>query len=254
MPVPELSELGPWLTYLSGLTSIIIVGVAVFHLFCFFVLWVWYRRDLSVIAGALDDFTRGLKHRSVLGRSAPLTNQIDAFVADINDVVNDPSRQADRVECLRRMHILDERRSYLDSLSFETAGNMARTMIEAYPLAGVLGTILAIGAGIQRPATAAVGSGVVSDVAATMSGIVARFGDAIWSTFCGLLAAIILMFINSLLETRFDRLTQSRSHVRDMVAGAKRELAMTATVSSNGNGLAPEDVRANASATGESAG
>ena len=36
------------------------------------------------------------------------------------------------------------------------------------------------------------------------------------------------MFINSLLETRFERLTQSRSHVRDMVAKAKRELAMTA--------------------------
>ncbi|MEZ6061409.1 MAG: MotA/TolQ/ExbB proton channel family protein [Planctomycetaceae bacterium] len=253
MPVPQLSELGPWLTYLSGLTSIIIVAAAAFHVFCFFVLWVWYRRDLSVIAGALDDFTRGLKHRSVLGRSAPLTNQIDAFVADINDVVNDPSRQADRVECLRRMHILDERRSYLDSLSFETAGNMARTMIEAYPLAGVLGTILAIGAGIQRPGASADGAGV-SDVAATMSGIVARFGDAIWSTFCGLLAAIILMFINSLLETRFDRLTQSRSHVRDMVAGAKRELAMTATVSSKDGAASSGAVTSGSAAAGKSGG
>ena len=63
-----------------------------------------------------------------------------------------------------------------------------------------------------------------------MSNIVTRFGDAIWSTFCGLAAAIILMFINSTLETRFARLTQCRTHVRDVVAKAKRELAMTATV------------------------
>ena len=223
MDISSLSDLAPWLKYLSGLSASIIIGAAVFHLFCFFVLSMWYRRDLSVIAGCLDDFTHGLKHRSVLGRNAPLTNQIDAFVEDINDVVNDPTRVNDRTECLRRIHILDERRSYLDSLSFETASNMARTMIEAYPLAGVLGTILAIGSALQK-------SDAVENASATMSAIVNRFGDAIWSTFCGLAAAIILMFINSMLETRFERLTQSRSHVRDMVAKAKRELAMTAVV------------------------
>jgi biopolymer transport protein ExbB/TolQ len=222
MSVIETSQLGPWLGYLSGLTATGIVGATLLHLFFFVVLWLWYRRDLRVIAGCLDDYTRGLKHRSILGRSAPLTTQIDAFVADVNDVVNDKSRHEDRVECLRRMHILDERRGYLDSIAFETSGNMLRTMIEAYPLAGVLGTILAIGAALQKPSAG-------TDVATTMSDIVARFGDAIWSTFCGLAAAIILMFVNSLLETRFERLTQSRHHVRDMVAGAKRELAMTAT-------------------------
>ena len=221
MPVPEISDLGPWLKFLSGLTATIIIVAAAIHLFCFFLLSLWYRRDLTVIAGCLDDFTRGLKHRSVLGRGAPLTNQIDAFAEDINDVLHDSTRVEDRAECLRRMHILDERRRYLDSLSFETAGNVARTMIEAYPLAGVLGTILAIGSALQR-------SDAAANVATTMSNIVNRFGDAIWSTFCGLAAAIVLMFVNSLLETRFERLTQSRSHVRDMVARAKRELAMTA--------------------------
>lgn len=220
-PIPDMNDLGPWLQYLSGLTATVIVGAAAFHLFWFFVLSMWYRRDLSVIAGCLDDFTRGLKHRSVLGRNAPLTNQIDAFAEDINDVLHDETRVEDRAECLRRMHILDERRSYLDSLSFETAGNVARTMIEAYPLAGVLGTILAIGSALQR-------SDAATDAAATMSNIVNRFGDAIWSTFCGLAAAIILMFVHSLLEPRFERLTQCRSHVRDMVAKAKRELAFSA--------------------------
>lgn len=241
----DLSNLGPWLQYLSGLTATIIIGAAAFHLFCFFVLSIWYRRDLSVIAGCLDDFTRGLKHRSVLGRSAPLTNQIDAFVEDINDVVSDPSRTNDRTECLRRMHILDERRSYLNSLSFETAGNVARTMIEAYPLAGVLGTILAIGSAMQR-------SEAAQDAATTMASIVNRFGDAIWSTFCGLAAAIVLMFVNSVLETRFERLTQSRSHVRDMVAKAKRELAMAQTAAAVPNERALNETAAVSGAGRES--
>ncbi len=224
----DYSQLGPWLHLISSLMTLIILGAATVHLCGYVVLWVWYRRDLREIAGCLDDYTRGLQHRSVLGRNAPLVSQIDAFVADVNDVISDPSRQDDRRICLQRMHILDERRSYLDSLFFETAGNVSRTMIEAYPLAGVLGTILAIGSALQT-------SDAAAGIAGTMTGIVSRFGDAIWSTFCGLLAAIVLMFVNSLLEPRFERLTQSRTHVRDMVAGAKRELAMVADDAASGS-------------------
>ncbi|MCH2201406.1 MAG: MotA/TolQ/ExbB proton channel family protein [Fuerstiella sp.] len=222
----DFMKLGPLMESLSGLMALIILFAATFHLGAYVVLWIWYRRDLGGIVGCLDDFTRGLQHRSVLGRASTLINQIDAFVADVNDVISDPSRDVDRQACLQRMHILDERRSYLDSLSFETAGNVVRTMIEAYPLAGVLGTILSIGSALQS-------SGATADVTGTMSGIVSRFGDAIWSTFCGLFAAIVLMFVNSVLETRFERLIQSRIHVRDMVAGAKRELAMVASRSEN---------------------
>jgi len=117
------------------------------------------------------------------------------------------------------MRILDEKRRYLESLSFETATHVARTMIEAYPLAGVLGTVLAIGSALQTDA--AVQSAVTVNV------VMERFGDSIWSTFAGLSAAILLMFINSVLEIRFNRLTDSRTHVRDMVARAKRELGLS---------------------------
>lgn len=223
MSIPDSTTMRPWLEYVSGLSTVVIAGFALLHVLLFFVLWSWHRKDLRVIVGSLDDFTRDLKHRSVLSRTSPLTNQIDAFVQDINDVLNDASRRDDRVRCLQRIHILDEKRSYLDSLSFETISNMARTMIEAYPLAGVLGTILAIGSALQNGGTADAAS-------ATMTGIVSRFGDAIWSTFAGLSAAMLLMFINSLLEPRFARLTTCRTHVRDMVARAKRELGLAAAL------------------------
>jgi len=91
-------------------------------------------------------------------------------------------------------------------------------MIEAYPLAGVLGTMLAIGAALNAE---------TPDEAASVSLVVQRFGQAIWSSFAGLIAAIILMFINSWLEPSFNRLSEDRRLVRETVGRAKRELALS---------------------------
>ncbi|MDA1015045.1 MAG: MotA/TolQ/ExbB proton channel family protein [Planctomycetota bacterium] len=205
---------------LSNLSTFVIAGFCVLHILAFGMLSGWARRDLRQIASSLDDFTRGLKHRSLLGTSAHLSDQIDAFIADINEVLNDAKRKQDRKSLLDRMNILDEKRGYLSSMVFQTTYNMCRTMVEAYPLAGVLGTILAIGAAMQSK------SGEVG--AASVSLIVDRFGDAIWSTFAGLVAAIVLMFLNSLVEPKFQRLSENRGHVQEMVAHAKRELSLSA--------------------------
>lgn len=202
---------------LSSLSTFVIGAACVVHLFLFFLLWLWARRDLVRIASFLDDFSRGLKHRSVLDATGHLSEQIEAFLADVNETLTDPTREADRQALLQRINILDEKRRYLSSQSFDTVYNTCRTMIEAYPLAGVLGTILAIGAALNvRPDEAAI----------TVNVIVTRFGDAIWSTFAGLTAAILLMFLNSWLETSFSRLDENRSHVREMVALAKRQLGL----------------------------
>lgn len=203
---------------LSALSTFVIGAACVAHLALFFALWTWSRRDLRTIASSLDDFTRGLKHRSILDTTSHLSDQIDAFLADVNEVLGQPLRKADRNALLERMNIFDEKRRYFRSLAFETAYNICRTMIEAYPLAGVLGTILAIGAALQAGPDA----GTVSSI----STIVSRFGDAIWSTFAGLTAAILLMFLNSLVEPAFRRLAENRVHVREMVARAKRELSL----------------------------
>ncbi|HUG91161.1 MAG TPA: MotA/TolQ/ExbB proton channel family protein [Planctomycetaceae bacterium] len=205
---------------LSTLSTFVITAACAVHLAFFALLWAWARRDLRVIASSLAEFTRDLRHRSVLDATGHLSDQIEAFLADVNDVLADPSRTADREALLRRMNILDERRPYLHSLVFETGYNLCRTMIEAYPLAGVLGPILAIGAALN--------AGPAAETSTAVGTIVSRFGDAIWSTFAGLTAAIVLMFLNSLVEPGFGRLAESRAHVRETVARAKRELALPA--------------------------
>lgn len=218
---PRLSQISLNLPELLGLLSELSTGLILLlfaaHLMAFIGLWLWWRRDLRAIAGWLDDFTRGLRHRSVLGRDGHLTDQIDAFLADVNEVLQSGSSE-DRHTLFHRMNILDEKRRYLKSMVFETSFNVCRTMIEAYPLLGILGTILAIGAALEGGGT---GGAEVS-----VGLIVGRFGEAIWSTFAGLIAAVTLMFLNSLLEPRFTRLAENRAAVRDTVGRTKRELAV----------------------------
>ena len=205
---------------LSGISTTVIVAACAVHMAAFLLLLNWSRRDLRQIASSLDEFTRGLKHRSILGATGHLSDQIESFIADVNEVLEDPNRKADREALLERMNILDERRGYLQSLFFETSYNIWRTMIDAYPLAGVLGTILALGVAMQGDAS--------GEAASSVSRIVSQFGNAVWSTFAGLASAILLMFLNSCVEPPFHRLSENRGHVREMVGRAKRELSFSA--------------------------
>ena len=203
-----------FLNTLSASSTFLIAVAGAVHAVLFLLLWIWYRNDLHRISAALDDFTRGIKHRSVLDRTSHLSDQIEAFLADVNEVLDDPARADDRKTLLARLNILDEKRKYLQSLGFDISYHVCRTMIESYPLWGILGTILAIGLLVQ------------TEGQASPAMIVQRFGEAIWSTCAGLVAAVVLMFFNSLVETSFLRLTENRQHVGQMVARVKRTLAL----------------------------
>ncbi len=207
------------LKQLSELSTPAILCAFIGHLVVFVMLWMAYRHNLRAIAQTLDDFTRGLKHRSVLDRSLALSDQIEAFLTDVKDALDIPAKSAERQELAIRMSILDEKRRYLHAMRFETIYNVWRSMIEAYPMAGILGTVLAIGAALQTDQSGS----------ATVNAIVRNFGESIWSTFSALAAAVVLIFLNSWIEPAFARLSENREHVRDMVARAKRELAMSAT-------------------------
>lgn len=200
------------LEQVSQLSTYVIGVLAILHVLAFAWLAGWARRDRHRIAQTLTRFTEGLPNRSQMDWGSHPSDRIEGFLADIDDVLAEPEGSANRRVLRQRMQILDERRDYLQSLRFDTVWNVARTMIEAYPLAGVLGTICAIGAAL---------AGGESTTVAT---IVQRFGDAIWSTFAGLAAAIGLMLIHSFLEPGFARLSENRGHVRETVAKAKREL------------------------------
>ncbi|MCP4891797.1 MotA/TolQ/ExbB proton channel family protein [Rubripirellula sp.] len=189
---------------------ILILGAL--HLVAFWVLRIWAGRDIRSLAQLLERFTDGFHHRSRLDWRGHLTDQVDAFVTDVRESLDNPN---DREQLSQRISILDEQRPYLASFRFETCWNVARSGIEIYPLLGVLGTIFALWLAMREPA---------SDSSATVGAIVERFGVAIDSTFAGLAMAILLMVVHSYYETLFTRLTENRRTVRDMVLQVKREL------------------------------
>ena len=209
------------LDFITRYFTPMIVVVGTLHLVFFGVLWLWARRDLKKIARMLQQFTDGLHSRSLLDHGGHLSDQIDAFVADVDDAL---LRDSDRRRIAQRMQILDGRRGYLNSFRFETAWNVARASIEAYPLLGVLGTIFALWLAMR-------GRDAVSST--PVGEIVNRFGLAIDSTFAGLAMAILLMIVNSVFETLFSRLAENRRLVREVVAKAKRELMSVRATDAN---------------------
>lgn len=206
------------LSPVSDMTTPFILCLFVLHLFAFLVLVIWARTHGRLLKSALDAYTRGLKHQSVLETTAHISEQVDAFLADVRDVLDGPPNSPDREMLRQRIPILDEKRRYFSSMLFDTAFNICRTMIEAYPLLGILGTCLALGVGLAaRDVAAAAGTSAVNV-------LVTRLGEAIWGTVAGLMATVVLMFLNSWLEPGFQRLAENRSHVRETVARVKREL------------------------------
>lgn len=206
-----------FLGLLSEYSTQLIFAFFAVHLVWIAILWLWWRRHLHVLANCMDDFTRGLKHRSGLDRWCHPTEQIEAFLADVRDVMSGPKDSPDRAALQIRIRIFDEKRRYLNSYLFETCNDLSRTMIEIYPLLGILGTLLAMGVGL---ATRAAGNSASS---ATM--LTSRLGEAIWSTVAGLIASVFLMLINSLLDARFQRLHENRIAIREAVHHVKRELS-----------------------------
>ena len=204
----------PLLEFLSSASTPFIAGLGVIHLLAFVLLWLWYRLNLRRLSNALNDFTRPLRTRSDLGRGAHRSDQIAAFLADVREVFDSSRHTSDQLALWQRIRILDEKRPYLSSLRFETCYTVLRSMIEAYPLLGILGTILAIGLV------------VLEGQAVNAGAIVERFGQAIWSTCAGLVVAVVLMFFNSLVETAFERLAEHQAAVRDTVGRVKRVMSL----------------------------
>ena len=103
---PNLMAVAGLLDGLSGLSTVVIVALFATHVFGFFVLWVWWRRDLRAIATSLDEFTRGLRHRSLMDSNAHLSEQVEAFLADVGEVLDGTGNSQDRHLLYHRMAIL----------------------------------------------------------------------------------------------------------------------------------------------------
>ena len=177
----------------------------------------WERRRQSRwLADHLENLLQGFSSRADRDPYQTIDEQIDAFLANIQEALDDPARDDDRRRLYEQIMVKDETKKYLRGSRFETLYNLARTAIEVYPLLGIMGTVLAIGLALNGPA---------GDLAtAATERIVRNFAGSIWATLAGIGCGIILLLVNSLIEPAFTRLLDHRWDVRETIAAVKTQL------------------------------
>ena len=195
------------LTALSDNFPWIILAFAIVHAGLFSWLATAYRTMTRRLGGHLENLTRGLSSRSDTDRSQSVDDDINMFLADLQDVIRNPAKLHELEDLRTRLIYKDEARPYLKTASFERTYSLSRTLIEIYPLLGILGTVLAIGCGLAAQANSA-------ESGAAIDAVVKNFGNSIWSTFMGLLFAVIYMILNAFWEPSFQRLMEHQANVR----------------------------------------
>jgi len=203
-----LSDNFPW----------IILAFAVIHAVLFSWLAVAYRQKSKRLGAHLENLVRGFSSRSDTDRTRSVDEDINMFLADLQDVIRNPAKLHELEDLRTRLIYKDEARPYLRTAAFERTYSLSRTLIEIYPLLGILGTVLAIGCGLSAQANTSPESGAAIDA------VVKNFGNSIWSTFMGLLFAVTYMILNAFWEPSFQRLMEHQANVREVITAAKCRL------------------------------
>ncbi|HUB27060.1 MAG TPA: MotA/TolQ/ExbB proton channel family protein [Tepidisphaeraceae bacterium] len=196
----------------------LILLLAAGHLLLFARLWRARRLQAIWLADHLENLLQGLSSRSDRDPYLTVDERIDSFLANVREVLDDPSRAADRRILHDQIVMKDETKKYLRGSRFETLYSVARTSIEMYPLLGIMGTVLAIGLALNAPST--------GDAAFASERIVRNFAGSIWATLAGIGCGIVLLLVNSVVEPGFQRLLEHRWEVREVISAAKTQLGV----------------------------
>lgn len=241
------------LTWLSEHYRWIFLPLGLGHLALFLTLYSEHQERLA----NLRVFIRNLARRLVMRWSDERPNstvdeEIDILLHDLRDALPSTGANWDLEHATRvreAVFAIDQPRDYLYGTLFEKRLNLAKAITETYPLLGIVGTVLAIAAGmasakeqapVQPPAIVQMASpspgaspaAALPAVAPPETGtednelrnVTQNFGHSVWTTLIGLSLAIFFMLVNSWVEPEFHRLTEYRIAIRDVLHQIKTRL------------------------------
>jgi biopolymer transport protein ExbB/TolQ len=142
--------------------------------------------------------------------------RIDGFLATIQEIIEHPRNAAELEDLSERLTVLTEANNAAATrlpVWFERDHNILRYAIEAFPLLGILGTILPLGFAINSGG---------ADITAT----VGNFGAAIGTTIVGLVCAIGLGILNAWWEPSFARLVEQQHRLDESILAARRKIRL----------------------------
>lgn len=170
------------------------------------------------ISGFLANIIKTLPSTPDTDNSQELNHTIDSFFNAIKDALqNITNLKKETVDIIKaKFEAKTEVTSHLKGLyTLQWQYNFLRSFIEIFPLLGIIGTVAAIGAGLSNNEI---------DEAEKIKLIVKNFGDSLWATGLGLLFAIINILLNSLFETKFEKVLGFGKVIDDVAREAKKAI------------------------------
>lgn len=222
------------------------VPLGLFHLMLFVSLQAQLKRRLAMLRA----FVRNLASRVVQPWSeerpeSTVAEEIDLLLHDLKDAAAAGAWDPERSSRIRdAVFAADAPHKYLYDRSFEKRLSLAKAIIEIYPLLGIVGTVLAIAAGMApldarephvRPAIVAAspapGSAAIaprldedSSGENELRNVTQNFGHSVWTTLIGLSLAIVFLLLSSWWEPEFQQLIEYRRGIADILHNVKSRL------------------------------
>lgn len=220
--------------------------LGLFHL----MLFVSLRAQLNRRLGKLRMFVRNLASR-VVNRGfeerpeGTVAEEIDLLLHDLKDAAAAGAWDPERSSRIRdAVFAADAPQKSLYDTSFEKRLSLAKAIIEIYPLLGIVGTVLAIAAGMApidarepHPRHAIVAASPAPGGAATsqrldeeapgeheLHHVTQNFGHSVWTTLIGLSLAIVFLLLSSWWEPEFQQLIEYRRGIADILHHVKSRL------------------------------
>lgn len=197
-----------WLYILSDQMVAIILAVAVFETALFIILYRMASSNTNQLCDSLRNMLRGVKDPPEQDRSRIIHDEIVALL-DCAESLRKTSVE-DFKRLLSNIRSQDARKIDLKSYRIDSWGNVANAIVQAFPLLGIFGTILAIGQSLQ---------GSEGDVSVIMR----AFTNAINTTILGLVFAVIYMIVDAFFQAKAGRLKNELNKYRDVIKHYQHE-------------------------------
>lgn len=205
-------------SFLSSIWVYVIMLCAILNVAAWCFLVHTARKSSKQMFAWLTNLVGPFSRRRDVEPDAHQLDSIDAFLSDIRDVIEHPQDDAELRSLQQRITIRGETRPHGLSHMFEQIYGLCRASIEAFPLLGILGTVLAIAAGMQATSD--------GETASQISQVVKNFGESVYCTAWGILFAIIFSFVNGWYEPDFHRVIGQSHVLEDLVLAVKKKVGL----------------------------
>lgn len=168
----------------------------------------------QTIIGFLHSIVKALDSHPDLDDSQDPNQKIDTYLDSLRQAVDGLSSNKNREVIKAKFEAKTEVTSHLKDLySLKWQYNLVRSGIEIFPLLGIIGTVLAIGAGLSDSSM---------DSSQKIEAVVKNFGESIIATGLGLSFAIVNILLNAFFEPKFEKVLNFANDINDISREAKK--------------------------------